>query len=486
MFAVIKSMSITKVYKQPLFSWLILLALPVYILTVLNNIGYFYADEHYQIIEFALHILGKVPDQLLAWEYKYGLRNGVLPLIASGLIYLCEVAGIDNPFSQALLLRAIGAIVFVTTTIYVAVKNYSPANKTQTIGIMGLTWLLWFMPMLARFSSENFAACLLVILVTLLENKKTRWYILTVTAVLICIRYQTIIVVLTIWLHSWLIVRKNVWPLIAGVFAALIVDVIAGYFLYHKAICPFFNYALMTIGGTGPNFGEQPFYFYITNVCKLAGYPLGITIWIACAYYIITKPKDLISWITVVFLLVHTVMPHKEIRFLFPLILLLPYMFRHLFYKAYFYLTKKVFAFLIFTIAIFNLALLICNCFLPACSPVALINMINKQTMPQHLLYLPYCNPYNPFESLPMQFYANSGVQKIKINQMADMALQTKSNCLLSITQTQYENNAGFLKAMGFKRYDSAYPVMLVKYNCGIWLHGDNNLMLLKKSDYNK
>lgn len=476
-------MVVNDIYKQPYFKWLLLL-IPFYIHTTVNSVGYYYADEHYQIVEFALHILGQTPANALAWEYKYELRSGLLPLLAAIHIKTSSFIGIDNPFQQALIMRLTGVVLFIYATSFFMYQNESIKNTQQSFYTLAIAWLLWFMPMLARFSAENFSACLLIILYVLCQNKNSKWYYVAITAaLLICVRYQAVVIVICLWLHTLIADKKINYTLPFAFLLANAIDLASAFFLYHKLTLPLYNYANMTISGTGPNFGEQPFSYYITEIFSSAGYPIGALIIVALFFYLISKPKHLLSCIVFVYLTIHVIMPHKELRFLFPLLLLLPFMILHLLKALYQVLNKKICTAIICMLIFYSTVLLVCNSFLPACSPVALIKNINGLSMPQHLLHLPYCNPYNPFESLPMRFYYNSGVQKIKINSIDEIPGYAKSYSTISLSQSAYQSNATVLNALGFVPYTYAYPPQIIKFSSAFGLTSDNNLMLLSRKN---
>lgn len=55
----------------------------VFFITAWKSDGYYHADEHYQLIEFAGKILGTHQPEELAWEYNARLRPALQPTIAA-------------------------------------------------------------------------------------------------------------------------------------------------------------------------------------------------------------------------------------------------------------------------------------------------------------------------------------------------------------------------------------------------------------------
>jgi len=53
----------------------------IYSITAYFSVGYYYFDEHYQILEFANIKLGLTETESLPWEYAAKIRPSIQPLI---------------------------------------------------------------------------------------------------------------------------------------------------------------------------------------------------------------------------------------------------------------------------------------------------------------------------------------------------------------------------------------------------------------------
>ncbi|NQX99909.1 MAG: hypothetical protein HRT70_02040 [Flavobacteriaceae bacterium] len=82
-----------------------LIACAVYLFTAYHSVGFYHADEHYQILEFANMRLGNSPADELPWEYKKQIRPVVQVSIAMIVIGFLEQISITNPYTQVLILR---------------------------------------------------------------------------------------------------------------------------------------------------------------------------------------------------------------------------------------------------------------------------------------------------------------------------------------------------------------------------------------------
>ncbi len=100
--------------------------------------------------------------------------------------------------------------------------------------------------------------------------------------------------------------------------------VLIDYWLYNSWTLTAYNYFDINIlKGVASNFGVEPFYQYVVYAVKAPGV-LGIIILLSFIVVIIYYPKSLIVWVCVPFIIVHSFIPHKEARFLYPLINLCP------------------------------------------------------------------------------------------------------------------------------------------------------------------
>jgi phosphatidylinositol glycan class B len=82
----------------------------VFIITAFFSEGYYHPDEHFQILEFANYKLGNSPASDLPWEFKEQIRPALQPALAYSTIKFLNFTGITSPFSHALLLRVLTAL----------------------------------------------------------------------------------------------------------------------------------------------------------------------------------------------------------------------------------------------------------------------------------------------------------------------------------------------------------------------------------------
>ncbi|HJY12925.1 MAG TPA: hypothetical protein VJ304_09070, partial [Flavobacterium sp.] len=98
------------------------------------------------------------------------------------------------------------------------------------------------------------------------------------------------------------------------------------YWLYGEITCTVYNYFNVNlIKGVSASFGVSPFYEYIYYVITAPG-PFGIFILLAFLIVSFYNPKNVIIWAIIPFILIHSLIPHKELRFLFPIANVVPFL----------------------------------------------------------------------------------------------------------------------------------------------------------------
>lgn len=472
-------------------------ALLFHFIAALFSIGYYYADEQYQVIEFAGFKMGTHQANELAWEFKYQLRSGFLPLVCYFFLSVFKLLGITNPFHQAIALRLFSAALSLTAMVCLA-NTFTQSFKSilSQKAFIFSTFLLWFLPFLdVRFASETFAAALFIISFCMLHQSqfitKKNFLIVVLIAATILIRYQMLLpfLITALWSLIYSKDRKLIMLILSGIalsfFAGLFIDC----YFYETWTVPLYNYASMVVTGSGPDFGSEPWYFYFTALGTKSFLPIGIILIIAFIYYWIKNPTSLITWLTLSYFIVHCFLPHKELRFLFPVLFFCPvvigFLIEHIETAWKQKWAFQTFRTVLVSLALINLAISLVVVFLPASPGIAIANYLNKNVQNKSvLIHTPYSNPYSPFESIPIKFYSNENIAQVKIDNAAllpDSVLSIKSKQFLCIRNTDYEVNKVYLNQRGFSMIYSAINPSIIKWNAEIWFTNNDNFVLLER-----
>ncbi|MBK6892961.1 MAG: hypothetical protein IPH00_07455 [Flavobacteriales bacterium] len=126
--------------------WIFLAAVVVHLITAWFSTGYYAADEHYQIIEFAQARMGEFPKDQLAWEYADRLRSGLLPTLCVAVFKTAGAAGASSPFLLAFLLRALTAIVAMAIVKRFVGSAWHLVKEPLRPAFLFLSFFIWFLP----------------------------------------------------------------------------------------------------------------------------------------------------------------------------------------------------------------------------------------------------------------------------------------------------------------------------------------------------
>jgi phosphatidylinositol glycan class B len=491
----------------------LLLALTFYILVAYNSVGYHQEDEHYQIIEFANYKLGTLPKNGLAWEFNSQIRPGLQPMICFGLFKLWIFLGVTDVYILAFLLRVVTAI-FSTWVIARFINHYKRyiADSLQIYFFL-FSFFLWFLPYVnIRFSSETWSGLVLLLILIFVDKHKEKSqlkYFILIGLLMGCailFRYQSAMFVCGIYLWLYIIGKDNFRQLGVSFLALLLVlgvGVLIDYWLYGELTFSIYHYFNVNIiQGVANQFGVLPFYQYIVYILTAPG-PIGILIlgsFFVLWYY---NHKNLLLWTITPFLIVHSVIPHKELRFLFPLVNLCPIIFflafqnvwnvlkSYSFEKLYKgYLTKGIIA----AIFILNVLGLFAITFTGAGKgKVAVIAYIHRNFGNKKVNVIENGNvsPYMDWAYLRNTFYNSSSVHVDKISDVwqPDFLTHKKSGYinLLVIYQKditgprelQYMKDVGLVKVY----QNIPYLITLIYrfYNSNL---NDNQILVYKFNDH--
>jgi len=319
---------------------LFIISLLVYGITAWFSEGYHHPDEHFQVLEPAHYKLGRSAAGDLPWEFEAQIRPGLQPAIAYTMIRAAEMAGIDNPFTQAFLMRLCSG--WLCLWLFWAWASWLEKDARYASAGNWLRWsvlLLWFVPYLSvRFSSENmaglsFAAGALLLLQSL-ENTalKRRPYYLFFAGLLLGLsfffRFQMGFALIGVgaWMFWKMLMSdhflKALRYLLPGLFLAILAGVDTDYWLYGKFTFPAYNYFISNIiDDKAAYWGTSPWWYYFSETLMTAVPPISILLLIFLATGIWVARKHLLVWSLLPFLLAHVVVGHKELRFMFPMLL---------------------------------------------------------------------------------------------------------------------------------------------------------------------
>lgn len=414
----------------------------VFCLTAIRSTGFYHADEHYQLLEFANKKLNPDSPWSLTWEHEAQIRPSLQVAIAVLAITGIKSIGIEDPANHALALRLLTAILAIIS-IYHFSRSSSQDERKYRISLW--IYLLWVIPFISvRFSSETWSGLMLLHALAAgkyfdsLPSKQPNLFLSGIfLGLAFAFRYQSAIfgIALTAWL--FLIKKppiKHVLQLIAGIAIPVLLGIISDRWFYEEwVLSPWRYFQANILDGAASNFGTSPWWFYPHKMLMAPHWSIGILVVLALAILIAFKPKNLILWLVTTYIIIHSAIPHKEIRFLFPIVFFIPYLLleawktlSNKFNKIG--LRRKSWRYLIATaligIAAINTVHLSAIVSKPAgMGQARILQTLENQYANQdlNLIVTPFSNPYDPWGHMPLYFYNSDDLTTARISELSHL-----------------------------------------------------------------
>lgn len=308
-------------------------ALVVHAITAWFSSGYYAADEHYQVIAFAQHKLGELPANELPWEYDARIRSAFLPGIAYGVIVASRSSLTSNPLHIAFLLRLITALVALAA-VRSFIRSVIPRmNDDLHKPFILLSYFLWFLPYQhVRFAVETWSGSLFLLgLAQLFAQRGSGWgTLLTGLCFGLSMQVKPAMAIACAGIVGWLLMidkarGSSMLLLLVGMLAASALGLIVDRWFYGTFTSTLWNYAVLAVRGDPAHvFEPYPWYVYVPWLMKYGIWPIGILLMVAFAWLSYRRPRSWVVWCVWPYLIALSLIQHKEVRFLFPLVDLAP------------------------------------------------------------------------------------------------------------------------------------------------------------------
>ncbi|MBO7133106.1 MAG: hypothetical protein J6W06_02960 [Bacteroidales bacterium] len=312
------------------------LAFVVFIFTAVANYGYHHADELFQIIEYAGLKSGTF-EPLVAWEYDVQIRPMLQPTICLAFLKFFELISVSDPFAQALVMRLFAAVLsYFAIVLFVRSTADRITNPRLRIVYLALSLLIWFIPYIGcRFSSETFGGAFFLFALSIYFSGKedvVRKVLFGVCLALSFIfRFQMGLAIFGFGLWA-LLIDKRKWkyfivPACTFLVAYALLGIGVDSWFYGEFVFAPYKYVKVNSEVSAAKFGTEPWWFYLYNLVSYPSYFVGIPLAAAIIYLLVRNPKNPYLWCLIPFFVVHSMIAHKEVRFLFPMAFLVPAIF---------------------------------------------------------------------------------------------------------------------------------------------------------------
>ena len=320
---------------KPTVIILLLSAFVLQVLTSYTNIGYFHPDQHFQLLEFAMHSLGEANAVNQIWEHEEAIRPSLGVYLYVVFHKFMNALGITNHYTiHAILRTSFGVTQWLFANLFVFLLLDYKKHKSLLFGLFAMNFL-WFFPFIRSLYSSEMLSSILFFSGALIYVKKpnSSFYFTLLSGFLMGLsfymRFQIAFAILGLAVWAIFIYKEN-WQRVSGVFAGLLVAFLLGsisdFCFYDKIVfTPYEYFYANIIEGVASSFGTSPFYYYVIEWMAVLGLPiLSLLLFV---FWCLSLKKHKSHWSLLVFLfflLGHSVVGHKEERFLFPMFLLIP------------------------------------------------------------------------------------------------------------------------------------------------------------------
>lgn len=425
-------------------SILLIITAIVYIIAAWYNVGYYHADEHYQLIEFSGLKLGWNDKHNLAWEFHSMIRPTFQVWVCYLVLGFFKILGIGDPYFQSFILRLITAFLTISG-IYLFYKRSKYMLPTNSHFVYAcLSFFIWFIPFISvRFSSETWSGILFMIglsfLLTQNNYQKRNSYLagLFIGLSFLC-RFQTGFMI--IGMIGWLtFIRKYSVSQLAEVIIPILIVIQIGVALdslfYGEYVITFWNYFKANIiNDVASNYGVSPWWTILVYLVQKPLIPIGLLLLLCYIIVSVGYPKYPVVWCTLPFILVHMLIPHKELRFLFPLVWFVPFTMMLAFSRVIMlkrFISDKYLNAVKFSVLVTAMVLIILNTAALSytiSTPVGYRQkMLTKKIRddfkgsPIKIIHTSSGNPFEPWAFLDENFYKEETVSYQKIDHWKDI-----------------------------------------------------------------
>ena len=313
-------------------------ALLVQVIICLTAIGIYHPDQYFQIIEFSSYQLHRGSAANNVWEFAAHLRPTLQVYLFSAYYEVCSGLGISDPYVQLEWLRLLFGLflfVFFNGLILSYFRDERRNILYWVLFILNFSWILPYTRTL--YSSEMFSSVLFFGALLLYEVRSGqdgpsgRLALLTgfLFSLAFYARFQMGFAIFGFLL--WMVLsrpqRRGLIWLAVGFLAGVILDTALDSWFYHQLVCtPYIYFRVNILEGKAASMGTSSFLLYIGVLIAVVLTP-PLSIFLLGAGFraaLLRKLNRPIVLSVAAFILGHCLVAHKEERFLFPVLNVLP------------------------------------------------------------------------------------------------------------------------------------------------------------------
>lgn len=397
----------------------ILIGIVFHLIAAFFSIGFYSHDEQRQILQTVGHLLDQYDASYMSYQYSVALRSLLQPAFYAFISKIYLLFSHYDPNHLALLYRIVSSMIGASSlwVLYKTFENELSDEKYQSLYFF-FAGLLYFLPFLhARTSNENFSSSFFIFGLYYLKNH-SKWKNIALAGALfsICVMLRMQLAVMVASSTLWFIVyeklsfKKIIFLIICFLFILAQITYLDSHYYGYFVFSPYNYFYVNIVLKYAAEFGETPWYNYFVLIFKNGPTPLGLFFLATYLVLWIKFPKNLITWITLPFLIAHSFIGHKELRFLFPLVFLIPFTLTFLIKELQLTITPKMKLYFL----IINTPLLIYFSITPASNLMKYYEYLYYNETNVHTVYV--TGPYEDYT----KFYLKNDIE-YRLYNLADM-----------------------------------------------------------------
>ncbi|MBT7611004.1 MAG: hypothetical protein HN576_14675 [Bacteriovoracaceae bacterium] len=430
-----------------------LLSILPFIITAIFSEGFLHPDEHFVTLEFLQTKISTFSrPEIFNWDFHERIR----PWFQT-LLYFClyKITPFSSPFTLALFYRLLAGILGWLSLYLLSKKNVT--------SMLWISWT-WFVPfLLARTSSESLSTSFFFIGTYFFSKECSRknsllsglfWGISFLT------RFQMgiVIAVANLWYLKQRKPFKNFCLHSIIILLIIGVGVIIDYWGYGEWTFSPYNYLYTNlVESRASDFGINPFWYYLSKPIVKGGIFLPLVLIIGTFEYFKNNKKSFWLPVLFTFFIIHSIIPHKEVRFLsliYISMVLLTFS-----QELISFFKKKI---IMIPIIVLNFLIMTKSSLTPAEGLLSLYKEIGHSKV--QLFYTPK-NQHGQFFKFQMPFYEKirRNTQGFSLNQYRDVPKGA------SILTTNFKQYQFLLKKCSLNWL--SYPKWIFQFNYSNWLN---------------
>ncbi len=311
---------------------LLLVAFVVQFVFCLTQVGFLHPDQHFQLIEFSSWQLGEPSGAGNVWELKSHIRPTVQVYLFSGFVTVCRFVGVTDAYTQLTILRVLFGLLGWVVFNAMALHYFRSDRKIRylVLVLLNFSWSLPYVRTL--FSSELASSIAFFGAVLLYERRKDNVGSVFLVGLLFSLafycRFQMAFGLVGFGLWLLLIDKRydRLLPMAAGFVLGVLANTALDYYFYHQLVfTPYDYFRVNILEGKAAEFGTAPFYWYIVLLALVIGAPpLSLYLFYYSLKGSVSQLRQPLVWAVLFFVLGHCFVGHKEERFMFPVVNVLP------------------------------------------------------------------------------------------------------------------------------------------------------------------